>query len=106
MGFELQDRFGNTTLVFPNLNRKTFETRLFSFEIGLEFIYNNEHDFYYYDEKTDEPAYEIKKEYMNFVSDFLNMLDGDFTDDEKINYFNDNFNSPYKNMKDSKLVKK
>lgn len=106
MRFELQDRFGNTLLVLEDLSRKAFEKRLFSYEIGLEFIYNNEYDFYYYDEETDEPAYEIKEEYMNFVNDFLNMLDGDFTDDEKINYFNDKFNSPYKNMKDSKLVKK
>jgi hypothetical protein len=105
MYYTLQNKLGFQNLVFEDLTRKTFEEKLFSFEIRLEYVELSENDWHYYDAEEDEECYEITKEYYNFVQEFLNVLEGSQTDEEKIDFFNRGYNPPYKHLQDCKLVK-
>ena len=72
--YTLQNNIGFTNFIFEDLTRKTFEEKLFSFEIRLEYVELSENDWFYYDEEDDEECYEITKEYYNFVQDFFKHL--------------------------------
>jgi hypothetical protein len=103
--YTLQNNLGFTNFIFEDLTRKTFEEKFFSFEIRLEYVELSENDWFYYDEEDDEECYEITKEYYNFVQDFLNILDSDSSDEDKIEFFNNGYNPPYKHLQGYKLVK-
>lgn len=103
MSYTLKNKFGNSNFIFDSLDRDVFEEKLFSYEIKLEYVYLNEHDWYYYDEETDKEDYTMTKEYINFVHEFLGMLDGSYSDKTIIHFFNENYNPPYKHLRDSKL---
>lgn len=102
--YTLQNNLGFTNFIFEDLTRETFEEKLFSFEVRLEYVELSENDWHYYDEEDDEECYEITKEYYNFVQDFLNILDSDYSDEDKIKFFNNGYNPPYKELQGYKLV--
>jgi hypothetical protein len=107
MNFEYQliDKNGSKVLVLENLTRKTFEERMFSSEINYEYYELSEHDYGFYDKTTDEEVYGVTIEYINFINDFLNILDGEYSDEEKMIYFNNKYCPPYRNMQGCKIVK-
>jgi len=103
MKYGLKNEYGISLFSFPSLERKVMEERLFSHEIKLEYVYLNEHDWFYYDEENDEEDYSITKEYIKFVYEFLDMLDGEYSDKAIMHFFNENYNPPYKHLIGAKL---
>lgn len=105
----LADSNNTVQLLFFELEftKKEFIDRFdFDYYLKLEFVDNGEYDQFYVDEDGEDIYGDIKiiSQHIKFIREILSMFDNDCSEVEIVEFFNENFNPPHKNLVGTKLV--